>query len=284
MQKLYSKISILASCALLIVASGGEPNSEGLYELYSSTAAKTSVLSGSTQQANNASGALKLLSVSGSLVHNSGKLNVDDGNYSLTDDNGPDSKKIFTDGGSTLTYNGGFSGSYKYALTYQQAYELNGVTYDANGIIGIATKSADMPTSSSVTYNGEATAVVVTASSGHDLKSGTSQVVANFGTGKASITLNGFTSFNQVTGLAQTAPIDEIKITDISINGNGFSGGTFVTSKSGTTVDITGANSSKTSQSQFYGLNSAGTAPAETGGHVLMQGDDGIISGSYLAK
>lgn len=283
MQNIYKKLGLLASCAIVIIASG-EATGPGTYELYSSTAEATSVLSGSALQASNSTGNLVILPVAGSLTHNTGNLTVDDGDYSLTDPDGPDAQNILTDGSSNLTYNDNFSGTYSSVISYQQNYQVSGTGYDVTGLIGIATKNADIPDSGSTTYTGEATAVVVTNSSGFDLESGTSEVAANFGTGTANVTLNGFTSYSQATGLVAPAPIDEIKITNMTINGNGFTNGTATTLNSGSVVDIIGLNNNQTSIGNFFGLNEAGTGPAEVGGHVLMQGDSGIVTGTYLAK
>lgn len=281
-------------CASLVIASGktaagGGGSASGgstnpAYELIGSTADKTSVLSGSALQANNSNVTLKLTTIKGSLKHDSKATVVEDGTYTLTDKNGPNKKDIVGDGISALTYKGSFTGNYNYANSFVQSYSVAGTNFDSIGIIGIATKSADMPTSDSATYKGEAEAVVVHSSGGFDLKSGISNVKADFGASKASITLNGFTSIDQSTGKPGAAPIDEIKITDIAISGSGFSGGSFATSKNGTAVDIVGANAKSQSISNFFGLNAKGDAPSEVGGHVLMEGKGGLVSGSYIAQ
>lgn len=287
MKKILNKLSLLSCISIVVVGGcqttgGGSPSTS--YEAFNSTAQKTSTLSGVVQQSNGTTGAKKLLSVSGSLTHNTDGTTVDDGSYKLVDSDGADSKMVISDGTSTLQYKGNFTGDYKYARTFQQSYAVDGVSYDTTGIIGIATRAENMPKSSVATYTGEAEAVVIIENAGFDLKSGTSSVSADFGTGKVSVTLNGFTGADLQQNQNGTIPIDEIKITDMTISGNGFSGGTVTTLKSGNVVDVIGSNVSQTSQGSFFALNEDGAAPAEVGGLVLMQGDTGLISGTYLAK
>lgn len=286
MKNLYIKLGILSSCACLLIGSGDVPGGSGnaAYELFNSTAAKASTLNGSALQTNTKTGELKLLPVSGTLQHNSGSSQIQNGQYTIADTDGSDANGILSDGKSTLKYSGNFTGDYKYAATYQQNYKIGNIAHDATGIVGIATLANDMPNNSTSTYNGEAEAIVITAAGGFDLNKGNSKVVANFGTSKVSVTLNGFTAIDQTTGIAGSAPIDEIKIADMSLNGSGFSGGSFSTTKAGTIVDITGANNSNAAQGSFFGMNAGNTAPAEVGGHVLMQGDGGVVMGTYLAK
>lgn len=292
MKKICLKLGLLSCCSLFIVASGGAPTGTSSptgtslpvvtsYELFNSTVDATGVLGGTAQQTNNTSNSVKLVTLTGSLKHDTRATSISDGSYTLIDANGADGNNLVTDGSSSLEYVGNFSGSYQYAKVFQQSYKTGGIFYDVKGIVGIA---ADIPTSTSATYSGEAEAVVLTSSTGFDLKSGKSEVTADFSTGKVSVTLNGFSAVNQETGVADAAPIDEIKISDMAISGNGFSGGSFETSKAGTVVDITGANSSNASQGRFFGKNSDGTAPAEAGGNIFMKGDSGIISAIYLAK
>lgn len=287
MKNIFIKLALLSSSAAILIASGSAPGGSGsnaAYELFNSTADKTSSFAGVAQQNNDNNGVIRLVKPAGSLQHKSGNIVIDDGDYSLKDSDGADDNNIVTDGKATLVYKGNFSDSYKYATTFQEAYTKNKIKYDVVGIIGIATKGTDMPKTKTATYKGEAEALVITKTSGFDLSKGKSTLTANFATSKISATLNGFTAVNQSTGKAGSAPIDEIKITDMSITNNQFKGGTVTTRKAGAAVNVVGGNASDDSQGNFYGLNAAGDAPAEVGGRVLIQGDDGIVSGLYLAK
>lgn len=286
MKNLYIKLGILTSCACMIIASGDAPGGTGnaAYELFNSTAAKASTLNGSAIQTNAKTGELKLLTVSGTLQHDSGSSQIENGENTIADTNGPDANGILSDGSSTLKYSGNFKGDYKYVATYRQNYKVGDLAHDTTGIVGIATLANDMPKSTTSTYNGEAEAIVITSVGGFDLNEGSSKVVANFSTNKVTVTLNDFTAINQNTGKASSAPIDEIKISNMSLSGSGFSGGTFSTTKAGAAVNITGANNSNAARGSFFGINAGNTAPAEVGGHVLMQGDGGVVMGTFIAK
>ena len=265
--------------------SGDNTNTTPSYEKMNSTANVTSTLSGSGIRSNGTTGAIGVVNTNGTLKHDAGATTINDNTYALTDNDGFNGNNVMTDGSSTLTSDGtqGFSGTYEYVRAYNQTYTSGGVTYDTTGIYGIATKTSDMPTSGSATYTGAATAIVVTATQGFDLSSGTSNVNADFGAGTVDVTLNGFTATDQATGNAATAPIDTISVSDMTISGNGFSGGTATTSNGGTTTSITGANTSSSAQGHFFGYDSANSRPDEVGGNVLIQGDDGRVIGTFIA-
>ncbi|MEL6748914.1 MAG: transferrin-binding protein-like solute binding protein [Pseudomonadota bacterium] len=266
-------------------STGGGTVTSPSYENMSSTADATSTLAGSGIRSNGTSGAIDLVNTSGSLKHDTGATTLNDGTYTLTDSDGFNASNVMSDGSSTLTSDGtqGFSGTYEYVRAYNQTYISGGVTYDTTGIYGIATNASDMPTSGSATYTGEATGVVVTATQGFGLSSGTSTVNADFGAGTVNVTLNGFTATDQATGNAATAPIDTISVNGMTISGNGFSGGTATTSNGGTTTSVTGANTTSNPQGHFFGYDSANSRPDEVGGNVLIQGDDGRVIGTFIA-
>lgn len=284
MKHIFTKSAILISCTLLIVGSGGGAAGAGNYEPFNSTATKTSTLSGTALQIGGATFGRKLINVSGSVTHDSGKISVKDSTYTLTDSDGADANKVISDGTSSLTYSADFAGDYKFASAYFQTYKDGSNFYDVNGIIGVATDVSDIPSANSVTYTGDAQAIVITSTTGHDLKTGKSEIIANFATAKVNVTLNGFTSIDQTSGLTDFAPIDEIKISNMSISGNQFSNGSISTNLSGISVDLVGSNSSSTAQGSFFGYDATKSIPAEVGGHVLIQGDSAIVSGSFLAK
>jgi hypothetical protein len=102
--------------------------------------------------------------------------------------------------------------------------------------------------------------------------------------------MTGFIATDQATGSAATAPIDMISASGMTIAGNSFSGGTITTTNGGAAVNITGANTTMAAQGAFFGYNSNQTAPSgtiaapdEVGGLVLLQGDDGIVAGGFIA-
>jgi hypothetical protein len=283
------KTSASAIALSLLLACGGgnttPTTTASSYETLSSTATANSTLGGVAIQTNNGTKALSALQVSGSLQHNTGATTINDGTYSLTDPNGFDSNQVLTDGSSTLTSDGtqGFSGTYDYATAYTQTYTSGGQTYNVTGIGGIVTTASEIPTAGSATYLGEAIGTIVTATQGIDLNNGTSTVGVDFGTGKVDVIMNGFSAVDQATGNATTAPIDTIQMTGMDISGNGFSGGTITTTNGGAAEDLTGANTTATGLGSFFGYNGTDSIPDEVGGGTVIQGDDGVIVGGFIA-
>lgn len=284
MKNIIIKLGVLAGSAAFIVGSGGGSVNVISYETFNSSAKETSVLVGVTQQVSGLTGDIKLLGISGSLNHDTGAIGIDDGDYKLTDADGADNNGAISDGQSSLNYKTNFTGNYKYARQYEQNYQIDGVSYDSFGIMGIGTLAADMPKVGTASYSGEAEALAAIGDKGYDLKTGTSVLNANFATGKTSLSLSKFSAFDQTTGLATIAPIDEIKVTDMAIVDGKFSGGKIETYNQTILVNVMGENPISTSEGAFFGLDNADNTPVETGGRVLMQSEDSIISATYLAK
>ena len=248
------------------------------YQTLNSTAATTSSLTGTAAKGNATTGIVTLSPVSGSLTHNTGRLEINDGTYVLVDADGVDANGVATDGTSILTSGSsqGFSGTYAYVVPYEQKYVSNGDSYTVPGFYGIGTTSADMnATTAQVVYNGEARGVVGTSASSNVLTNGNSIIVANFGTDKVDVTMSGFAS--------NSSPIDTISVVGIDLNGNRFTGGTFSTSKNGTAVNVTGANTTSSANGNFFGVNSAGTLPDEVAGIAVSQGDSGLVVGAFIS-
>lgn len=261
---------------------GGTPTPAPSYETLTSSASKTSTLGGVALRSNNTTGAMTLTTTSGSVTHNTGATTISDGTYTLTDNDGSNTSGVISDGSSTLTA-GTTNGTYDYVLIYDQTYTSGGTSYDSAGIGGIVTNAADVPTSGTANYTGEAEAFVVTATQGFDLLDGKSTVAANFGAGTVNVTMNGFTAEDAATGNPTTAPIDTISVTGMAIAGNGFSGGTIATTNAGSAVNLTGANTTSAAQGAFFGYDAAISAPDEVGGLILLQGDDGVVAGGFIA-
>lgn len=283
-----SAIALLSACG----GGGSSPSNPGggsttpttppSYESLSSTASKTSTLGGVALRSNTTTGTMGLVTTSGSVTHNTGATTIADGTYTLNDPNGFDASGNLSDGSSTVTP-GTMTGSYDYVTVYEQSYTSGGTTYDSAGIGGIVTSASDVPTSGTANYTGEAEAFVVTATQGFDLLDGKSTVAANFGAGTVNVTMNGFTAEDAATGNPTTAPIDTISVTGMAIAGNGFSGGTIATTNAGSAVNLTGANTTSAAQGAFFGYDAAISAPDEVGGLIMLQGDDGVVAGGFIA-
>lgn len=294
MSKTFSLLTATSTCALLAACGGGSTGggtttptptpTTPSYETLSSTAATTSTLGGVALRSNNTSGALDIVTISGTTTHNTGNTTITDGTYSLTDADGFNGGNTLTDGTSTITTDTSqLSGTYEYVTIYDQTYTSGGDTYDSVGIGGIITSASDVPTTGSATYTGDASGLVVTATQGFDLANGTSTVSADFAAGTVDATMTGFTATDQATGNAATAPIDTIQLTGMRIDSDGFTGGTYDTLLNGTSVNVTGENTTANAAGAFFGYNESQTAPDEVGGLFLATGDDGIVAGRFIA-
>lgn len=240
------------------------------------------VLGGTAIRSNAATGELQMVTLTGTKYHDTRATVVSDGSYTLVDDDGFDRADRISDGHSTLSLRPVFQ-NYTALRVFDQAYAVNGVRFDSVGILGVLTRPADIPTSGSATYFGRSDVVVVTANEGFSLQ-GQSIVDADFsGSGSVNVTMDRFVASNMRTGLTTDAPFDAITISDMVMSGNQFSGGTITTLQNSSVIFITGANTVASSQGAFFGYDPALRRSDEVGGMVLVQGDDGIVIGNFLA-
>lgn len=317
MKNVIFKLAILSTCSWLVVASGATTGGGGgstggggsggggtvivggatgggnneTYELLSSTANKTSYLTGVAELSNNNNAGLKLATIIGELKHKSGALSLNNGDYTLNDTDGPNSGGSLTDGNSSLTFKNNFKGEYKYTKTYQQTFKSGANIVNVSGILGISTGEADIKRSQNAIFKGEVEAVLTTSTKGLDLYSDKLVLNADFSTSKVDISIDNFKAKDQITGQDVDAPLYRLGITDMKISGNGFSGGTLKTFKApasshGGTVPnkLVGTNESISVAGKFFGWLDNSTQPQEVGGQFLIQGDDGSLSGTFIGK
>lgn len=281
---------LMRSCiALVLAACGGgadhpeisamAPPTTGLY----ATGEKVSTLGGVSIRTSGETGELQMLILSGSKDHNTGPTTVTDGKYILTDKDGFNSFGTISDGHSNLSIQA-MPYNFVSLAAFDQSYSVGDVGYNSTGIIGIITEPSDVRTKDSVMYSGQAEALIVTSSQGFALH-GKSTVEAEFsGIGKVHVTLDGFTATDLTTGTTTLAPIDTISVTDMTISENRFSEGFITTSSGGATLSVTGANTSAVAEGMFFGYDSNIYAPDEVGGMILIEGEDGIIVGRFVAE
>lgn len=256
----------------------------GYYQTLDSTAAQSNDLGGVGIRSNDANGNLEVVEASGSLRHDTGALNYNDGTYNLIDPDGIGGGIASDGAGGTLSEATGlYAGTYEYVMPVTFSYFASGVAYTTQGFAGLTTEAAHIPISGSATYNGEATGNVITTSGFYDLASGVSAISVDFGAGTADVTLNGFTATDAL-GAATTAPLDTVLITGMSINGSTFTDGALVTLLSSATVNLTGANTTISSEGMFFGWDSIANIPAELAGVSVAVGDDGIMLFSFIAN
>lgn len=174
-----------------------------------------------------------------------------------------------------LTLTSDVPGTFAFASSYFQA--------DGPGIVGISVDVEAMPDEGTAVFMGGATGFVITGDAGVDLTNGQSEVNVDFATGSVSVDLTDFQSISQVSGNLVSAPFETINWTGAVIEGAGFERGTVTVDGATPVSDIIGANGRLTAQGQFFGQVDGIDIPAEVGGLIYGEGDDGVIFGEFIA-
>ena len=196
-------VSTVAACTTGTGFTAGAPSTHAAqtYEATTSTAASSTlggaVIRSSFDFATGAS-ARGLATVTGSLTHNTGRLELNNGLYLFVDPDGPDVNDLIAPVGAATGGTVGLriTGTYQYVIPYELSYSVGGVSYSTEGVAGIITAPTDMPSAGSARYTGEAymnmspAALVGTY---YDFENGTSTVAVDFAAGTANVTLGSFT-------------------------------------------------------------------------------------------
>ena len=134
-------------------------------------------------------------------MHSTGATTINDSTYKLVDPEGYTANGLLTDGTSTLmsTLAQGFTRNYDYVRAYPHSYFVNTVPYVGTEIYGVVTAAADMPSTGSAVFNGEAQARYFNTTSNFDLGERTSEVTANFADGTVDVEVDSFTITNRET-------------------------------------------------------------------------------------
>ena len=287
-------VSSVAACSTGSSFTAGAPSAHKAqnYETTTSTATSTSRLGGAVirKSFNLATGASTrgLATITGSLTHNTGRLELNDGLYLFIDPDGPDASNVIR---TAANDNGNvgqrISGTYQYVIPYDLGYSIGRTSYGNQGVAGIITASTDMPSAGIAHYTGEAYMNMLPASlvgTGYNFESGTSNVDVDFAAGTANVALGSFAvsdGTNPVTAAA--APFDTVRGSGLAISGAQFSGGSWVTVKGGIAVNVTGSSTTATSNGTFFGYDPTISAPDELGGVVYIHGDTAFITGVFIA-
>ena len=241
-----------------------------------------STLGGVAIRSNVATGELQMVTLTGSKDHETRATLVSDGTYTLIDSNGFDGADRISDGHASLSLRP-IAQNYTSLRVFDQMYVLKDGRFDSVGILGVITRPAELPSSGTATYLGRSDVIAVTAYEGVSMQ-GQSMIVADFsGSGSVKVTMDRFVAIDMMTGSTTDAPFDTIIVNDMLISGNRFSGVAVATLKNGTLVTVTGANTAVASEGVFFGYDPVLSKPAEVGGMILMQGNDGIVIGNFLA-
>ncbi len=290
-------LSACASAPAPLVAGAPSGHAAQSYETMASTAAVTSALGGSGFQLEYVGGIYagrNVRSSTGSLTHDTGRLEIDDGTYLFVDADGVDGSGNTSDGSATGSfYNLNTSASahvYDYVTMETLVYGSGTNTYDRTGVLGIVTNAADLPVDGSATYTGDATLssrALTAGSSTPRISVGraVSTVNVDFAAGLVDIDISNFQRYteNGRSVSAASALIDQVTGTGMVINGAHFTGGAWVTFKGGVAVDLVGASATTTSDGTFFGYDPSISAPDEVGGVFLVQNGTGYVSGFYVA-
>lgn len=291
----FASTSFLAIGCLGLVACGGggatpddpPPPPASEYETIRSEAATSSNLRGvglgiprTGQEANE----IPLLTVTGSVQHDVGPLSLDDSQYAFTgtmyyvDPDDPEQGVYFSDGNGGVFFLSAFDGAtFDYVLRYNGEYRIGAVTHSAEGVIGIVTAEADVPSGGTANYTGVAVGTGATVSGGSfELLSGNAAASVDFDAGTLSLVADGFDNIG--------APVDEVRVTGSVIDGASFSGGSVSLLNDGASADdILGPNIQSQFGGSFYGYDDTLNIPDEVGGLLLKAGDDGYVALYFAA-
>ncbi len=246
------------------------------------TLASTSQTGSSDIGGNNvskATGVIAVGRVTGSWNRATGVITIDDGATVITDPSGNyTTTGTITDGSSTLNGNTSF-GTYDYVTYYSGSYNNGGTTYSATGQAGVVTATADVPTSGTANYSGDAV-VSYGVADGATIRTGAlygnSSAAVNFGAGTVNASLTG------LTPTSGNPDLDQVELSNMSISGNQFGGGSMTTSLSGAPVDLVGANASTGIAGNFYGYDTSNHIPDQIGATAMKEGDSGAIIATFI--
>lgn len=209
---------------------------------------------------------MSLGTVSGT-VGGSGQASVFKGPlYTVRDSNGVNSREELYDGAVRIRTAGD---EYKYARFYITENDSGASV----GVFGLPAFQP-LPTSGSAKYTG--TGLISEVGRNFTLPTdqvAISQVDVNFATGKVNASLD-------VPETAQSllTNVDKLVARGLQIDGSRFSGTAVRAFKDGVRVNPTGSNSSTGAAGRFYGADGS-----EVGGVMHISGDDGIITGIFIA-
>lgn len=270
---------------------GGEttkfpPASGTDYVTFDQTTDLVSDLGGVAILVNTSTQASQSVDLSGTFANKTGVLVLKNGTYEFRPDTSGVTGDTYVDGAKTGTLTVLNADSIRTDGTAHMVdmfYVHDGVSYNVLGIVGVPTVAADMPSTGKASFTGDVAGSAVTTTQGVDIIDGTSKIDVNFGTtGTVDVTLDSFTFQDQATGAGGAGPFDKIVITGMTLDDAGFSNGAIMISKSGSTVNLTGANTTSASKGGFFGYDIDTGHPDAAGGILMLQGDDGFLNTTYL--
>ncbi len=237
--------------------------------------------------------------ITGSVSHVTGSTSLNAGPLAMVDADGPAADGSLISGTNNLynyTYNTGatvafFSGSYQYVAAFNGNYISGGNVYNVlGGTYGVVTGTSDIPNAGTAGYSGEAGGKYNYSGAAGTIYSyltaGESAVSADFSANKVSVTMNNFTALDTVGAPITQDVFDEVRLTNMSVLGNSFSGGNIAFYKNGASVSydtVIGSNINALTGGNFYGYDSTIGAPDEVGGVVIQEGIQGTMHLVFVA-
>ncbi len=191
----------------------------------------------------------------------------------ITDSDGIDANGLLLDNGTTpytVTTPVEFTGTYDYVRTYEGGSEFGG----AEGFYGVGTAIADMPTTDSATFAGEASGYAPNVT----WVGAPTTITANFGPSTGTLYLDA----NQTLG---GVPVT-ITVTGATITGNAINGGTITATENGNPINVTTGGplgSVSNVDGYFYGYDTDNNTPDEIGIELGAFGIDGGFDLTILA-
>ena len=262
------------------------PASGTEYVMLDQTNDLESKLSGVAILINTSTKATQSVDLTGTFANKTGALVLENGTYEFRADTSGAASDTYVDGAKTGTLTVLNADSIRTdgsAHMVDMFYVQDGVSYNALGIVGVSTAAADIPSTGTASFTGRVAGSAVTTAQGVDIVDGSSKIDVNFGTtGTVNVTLDSFTFQDQSTGVIGSGPFDKIVITGMTLQNAGFADGAILISKSGSTVNLTGTNTTAASVGEFFGYDLDTGHPEAAGGILLLQGDDGYLTTTYL--
>lgn len=266
-----------------VTPSTPNPNPHPIYKDFDSIFG-TSAVEGDAIDDNTTDNLISYVTVSGSINHRTGRVEII-GPYNMVDADGFDPSDQATDGTQILKLLA-YSNDYDHARAYTATRTVGGKSFRTFGVLGIPTRSENLPISGTATYSGHSDVLYENIPGTYTHSSvGTVQIDADFGNGSVDVT----STFADVRDASLNTPVadpdfDEIRLRGMTITAGQFNGGTYELLKNGTTVDPVGAGAFHNTNGRFYGGEAvdSSTRPAEAGGVFSVHGADANIYNTFV--
>lgn len=229
---------------------------------------------------------LKQENVSGTLLRSTGQLTVKTAIGTFVSNGGPDAAGTYTasNGDTAQRFERNLiAKDYSYMLPLFVTQKVAGTNYVSSGVVGLPTTPEVMGIAAkgaTATYTGEAAIIAEHTVNGTVRHaSSNTQIVADFAAGTVSATMDGIT-----VPSGKAATIDHMAINGAAISGGSFSGGTATATLGGANAlpAITGGGETTDVSGNFFGSSHNGTRPDEVGGVVLIDGNTGSVSATFV--